>query len=114
MPFPRKFRHLIEITGDEVARPDYVWLAYAVCATEPDSCGWAGWMIEAAFQRTGEHHPTGTGDRIVPAADEQVCPRCGQPTYRTGVVQRLEPSGDQSPPLPLGGAYEVAPPEYAD
>lgn len=112
MAFPRKFQHLIELPDAQVPRPDYVWLAYAVCATEAESCGWGGWMIEAAFQRTGARHATGTGDRLLPAADDQRCPRCGRATYRTGVAQRLEPSADQAPPLIEGTDYMALPPTY--
>jgi hypothetical protein len=39
-PFPDKFRALIELREDQVPIPDYVWLSYAVCAVEEDSCGW--------------------------------------------------------------------------
>jgi hypothetical protein len=63
MPLPRKFKHLIELELKDVETPDYVWLAYAVCAVEKDACGWGGWMIEAAFKKTGAKHPTGTGTR---------------------------------------------------
>jgi hypothetical protein len=112
MAFPAKFRYLIERTAAEVDLPDYVWLAYAVCAMTVDGCGWEGWMIEVAFQRDGAKHPSGTGDRVLSAADEQVCPRCGRETFRTGVTLRLEPSVDQSPSLREGIAYNVAPIEY--
>jgi hypothetical protein len=114
MALPRKFQHLIELSEADVPRPDYVWLAYAVCATEVESCGWGGWMIEGAFQRTGERHPTGTGDRLLAAADDQRCPRCGRPTYRTGVTQRLEPAGAQEATLRPGVDYEAVPPSYHD
>jgi len=114
MAFPRKFRHLIELTETDVPRPDYVWLSYAVCAVEQESCGWGGWMIEAAYERTAERHPTGTGDRLLPAVDEQRCPRCGRETYRTGVTQRLEPADDQAPPLRPGADYVIAPPVFED
>jgi len=112
MPFPAKFRHLIERTAAEVESPDYVWLAYAVCAVTTEGCGWEGWMIEAAFRRDGAKHPTGTGDRLVNAANEQTCPRCGRETFRTEVALRLEPSTDQSPPSRLGIDHEVAPTEF--
>jgi hypothetical protein len=112
MTFPAKFRHLIERTVDEVEAPDYVWLAYAVCAVTADACGWEGWMLETALRGDGRKHPTGTGDRLLSAADEQVCPRCGRRTFRTGVAIRLEPSADQSRPLRAGIDYEVAPIEY--
>jgi hypothetical protein len=114
MAFPRRFQHLIETELDDVEAPDYVWLVYAVCAISPDACGWGGWMIEAAFRRTGESHPTGTGDKLVGAQDEQVCPRCGKETYRTGATLRFERSADQSPPRRAGIDYEVVQPTYED
>jgi hypothetical protein len=114
MSFPRKFRHLIETELTDVEAPDYVWLVYAVCALSADACGWGGWMIEAAFKRTGEAHPTATGDKLLSAVDEQVCPRCGRETYRTGAAVRLAPSQEQDPPLRPGVDYEVLPPLYEE
>ena len=32
MAFPAKFRHLLELTADDLDMPDYLWLTYAVCA----------------------------------------------------------------------------------
>ena len=112
MGFPAKFRHLIERTEADVESPDYVWLAYAVCAVTSEGCGWEGWMIEAAFRRDGTKHPTGTGDRLLSAAAEQICPRCGRETFRTQVSLRLDPSVDQSPPLRAGIDYDVSDVEY--
>ena len=114
MPFPAKFRHLLELTADDVEAPDYVWLSYAVCAVTADGCGWGGWMIGSAFRRDGAKHPTGTGDRLVSAVDEQICPRCGRETFRTRVELRLEPSADQSPVRRASIDYEVAPMEYEE
>jgi len=114
MSFPRKFRSLIEASPDSVEAPDYVWLVYAVCACTPDACGWGGWMIEAAFKQSSVRHPTGTGDRLLSAVDEQRCPRCGRETYRTGVALRVEPSSDQTPVEVEGRDYDVAPIEYVD
>jgi len=114
MGLPAKFRHLIERTSAEVESPDYVWLAYAVCALTKEACGWEGWMIEAAFRRDGQKHPTGTGDRLLSAADEQVCPRCGRGTFITEVTLRVEPSVDQSTRLRAGIDYEVVPIEYEE
>jgi hypothetical protein len=114
MAFPRKFQHLLEIELGDVETPDYVWLVYAVCAVTAEGCGWGGWMIEGAFQRSEERHPTGTGDRLLPAMDEQVCPRCGRETFRTGTQIRFEPSPDQSQPWQPGRDYEVVPIEYED
>lgn len=112
MPFPRKFQHLIQTELEDVVLPDYLWLAYAVCACSPDACGWGGWMIEAAFRRTGERHPTATGDLLLSAVDQQVCPRCGRVTYRTGAVLRMEPSPDQMSPVRERLDYGTRPPEF--
>ena len=115
MAFPAKFRHLLELTAADVERPDYVWLSYAVCAVTADGCGWGGWTIEAAFRRDGQRHPTSTGDRVLSAADEQVCPRCGRETFRTEAELRVEPSADQSSSkLRPGGDYDVMPMEYEE
>ena len=112
MPFPRKFQHLIETELTDVEAPDYVWLVYAVCALSSDACGWGGWMIEGAFKYTGEDHPTATGDKLLSAIDDQVCPRCGRGTYRTGATLRFEPCENQGLPLQPGVDYALIPPEY--
>lgn len=115
MALPAKFRHLLELTAADVESPDYVLLTYAVCAVTKESCGWGGWMIEAAFKSDGKKHPTGTGDRLVSAADEQICPRCGGETFRTEVTLRFEPSLDQSwPRLRTGIDYDESPMEYEE
>jgi hypothetical protein len=113
MAFPAKFRHLLELTAADLEMPDYLWLTYAVCAVTAEGCGWGGWMIEAAFYRDGQKHPTGTGDRLLSAVDEQVCPRCGRETFST-VDLRVEPSADQSKRLRPGIDYEVIPIEYEE
>jgi hypothetical protein len=60
-------------------------------------------------------HPTGTGDRLLSAADEQVCPRCGRETFRTEVELRVEPSADQSSfKLRPGIDYDAMPMEYEE
>ena len=103
---PRKFAPLLEIDRGDVETPDYVWLVYAVCACSEDACGWGGWMIEAAFKKTEERHWTRTGDKLLSAMDEQVCPRCGRETFRTGATLRLVPSEDQKPPWEPGKDYQ--------
>ena len=108
MSLPPHQRPLRDRTLADVEPPDYLWLTYAVCAVEPAACGWGGWMIEAAFKRDDQHHATGTGDRLLPAADVQRCPRCGCETYRTAATFRLEPSADQQPVHGVAGVdYEV-------
>jgi hypothetical protein len=109
MSFPRKFAHLLEIERGDVEAPDYVELVYAVCAVSKEGCGWGGWMIEGAFKVTGQHHPTGTGDKLLPAVDEQICPRCGRETFRTGANLRLVPSEEQKRSPEPEVDYEVVP-----
>lgn len=112
MSYPRKFQGLLEIERGDVPTPDYVWLVYAVCACFDDACGWGGWMIEAAFQGGGGGHPTSTGDALLPAVDQQVCPRCGREMFRTGASVRMVPSEDQRLPQEPGVDYAVAPIDY--
>jgi hypothetical protein len=114
MPFPRKFKKLIETELKDIEIPDYVWLTYAVCARENDSCGWGGWMIEAAFKETRKEHPTGTADKTLSAVTDQVCPRCGKTTFRTAASIKVVPSPDQTRAHVAGRDYEVLPIEYED
>ena len=78
MAFTRKFQKLLEIEMKDIEKPDGVWLTYAVCATEEDSCGWAGWMIEHIYKKDSKM----SGDRLqgkhLSALDEQICPNCGK------------------------------------
>ena len=37
---------------DDVVIPSQLWLAYSVCDTELQLCGWAGWILESL--RSGE------------------------------------------------------------
>jgi hypothetical protein len=115
MAFPRRFKHLIELELDDIESPDYAWLTYAVCACYKDSCGWGGWMIGAVFHKTEEEHPSSTGDKVLPAMMDQVCPSCGKALFRTGASIRLERSTDQTPPLIEGIDYVASDPiEYED
>jgi hypothetical protein len=109
MPYPEKYRALLDLTLNDVEVPDYAWLTYAVCAVADDACGWGGWIIEGVFKITGERYPTGTGDKLLPSADEQVCPQCGKPTFRTNASVRMEKSSDQTPVHGVPGVdYEVS------
>lgn len=65
-------------------------------------------MIEAAFQSGGGGHPTSTGDALLPSLDEQVCPRCGRETFRTGASRRMVPSDDQRLPREPGVDYKAS------
>lgn len=86
MPFPKKFQRMIEIKLDDVARPDEVWLTYAVCACFHDSCAWHGWILESVAKK-GESQPADT---------HQKCPQCGKETYPTAASLRLVPSRNQT------------------
>ncbi len=111
MRIPKRFRDAIE--SEPADLPDYVWLEHAVCALGPAPCGWAGWIIGAAFKRTTERCATSTGDKALVSDDTQVCPNCrgsdGREAtlFRTGHVRRLEVSPDQTPPLVEGRDYTV-------
>jgi hypothetical protein len=115
MPFPSKFRRLLETELKDIDVPDYVWLTYAVCGVERDSCGWAGWAIEVAVKRDCGDDAAGTGNRALSAMDHLLCPTCGRDLFRTESV-RYEPSQDQDPPVGQrpGVDYEVLPMEYED
>ena len=113
MAFPAKFKDSLELTLEEVERPDYLWLTYAVCGVYEDSCGWEGWVPEAIFRETAERHPTGTGDKLLPGL-EDLCPRCGKRLFRTAASLRFEVSDEQTPVREPGKDYEVAQMEYED
>ena len=108
MGFPRKFKELLEIEPCDVDRPDEAWLTYAVCATEKDSCGWGGWMLEDIRKNADGKDSS----LVLPAFCEQVCPRCGKETFRTGATLKFVPSSDQTGRLVAGVDYEELPIEY--
>ena len=116
MGYPKKFKQLLESTLNDVERPDYVWLTYAVCAMTADACGWDGWTIEGAFKQTDKLYPTATGDKALTSDNEnQRCPRCGRQLFRTQATIRLTPSGNQisTTGVPVID-YEVVPMRYDD
>lgn len=76
-------RRLQNISPDEVTVPTYAFLSHSVCATDKDGCGWQGWLLEGAFEATGQMHPTGTGDRSLATVTAQICPNCGKVLFRT-------------------------------
>ncbi|MGD9126345.1 MAG: hypothetical protein PVH19_03115 [Planctomycetia bacterium] len=78
-----KLKRLRELELEDIEMPDYVELVYAVCAGHKEACGWGGWTIDAAFKITGKRHPTGTGDKVLPANMHPKCPACGKPLYAT-------------------------------
>ena len=109
--FPQKFKKQLEQGLEDVIKPDYVFLVYAICGTEEDACGWEGWMLESVFKKSKDKHPTSTGDQFLTAADEQMCPRCGKTAFRTDAVMRFDKSDK---PASVGFDYEVAPTEYTE
>lgn len=113
MPYPRKFKRLLEPDPESVPRPDYLWLAHAVCATESSSCGWEGWVLDGVFRKSGVRYPTSTGDELLPSTDQSACPACGRALFRTGIAVRFERSQDQTPPMGRPGVdFEVGDIEY--
>jgi hypothetical protein len=103
MSFPEKFRALVELREGQVTVPDYVWLSYAVCAVEEDSCGWRGWVIESAWKIVGED----LKEIEVEADTEQGCPVCGKQAFRTGVEKQFRLNPDAGPKITY--PYETAP-----
>lgn len=105
MPFPEKFRDLIELREEQVDVPDYVWLSYAVCAVEEDSCAWQGWIIEAACKQR-----EGLPEEYVKADDDQVCPDCGKVLFRTEVEKQYRLNVNAGPKITF--ASEMVPITY--
>jgi RNA polymerase subunit RPABC4/transcription elongation factor Spt4 len=111
MGFPIKFKELLEIEKKDVEKPEEAWLTYAVCATEQNSCGWGGWMLEAVWKKTSDKRK----NQFLTANDEEVCPRCGRETYRTGASYRFVISPDQTPIGAVPGVdFEITPIEFED
>jgi hypothetical protein len=108
MAFPHKFKKLLESKDNDVDRPDYLWLVYAVCGCEEDSCGWQGWIIDGVFKATCSN------DTLLPSAATEDCPNCGKPLFRTEVELKFSPSEDQSGGLIRNVDYEVGEIEYRE
>lgn len=106
MAFPGKFRHLMEAAESEATIPDEVWLSFALCTVEEDSCGWTGWIIESAWKNHG-------ADRhAVVAADNQRCPNCGKVLFRTGLEKQYDLNPSQLPKLDF--SYESLPETFEE
>jgi len=112
MPFPKKFKLLLEPDPASVSRPDYAWLCYAVCACDADACGWSCWITDGVFRRTETRFPTSTGDEALTSPEPHSCPVCGRRLFRTDVAVRMEPSADQERPLRLVADYDADNMEY--
>src|SRR5689334_22688402 len=91
MPFPQKFRGLIEIREDEVNIPDIVYLSYSVCAVGNESCGWGGWTIESAKRVMDDAE-----QEVFEADTGQKCPRCGRDLYRA-ITKQFRLNSDWEP-----------------
>jgi hypothetical protein len=102
MPFPKKFKNLLETKRGQIEEPTSAWITYAVCGVEKDSCGWGGWILESAKGASGE----------LPSFTDQICPSCGKETFRTKVSIKFEPSKDQTRDLIEGRDYDVVPMQY--
>lgn len=113
MGFPRKFKERLELELKDLERPDYLWLTYAVCGVEKESCGWEGWIVESVTTKAEEDQPTGKWKRPLPIRDYD-CVECGRPLFRTGASLRFEVSADQTPHWVLGVNYEAEEMEYDD
>jgi hypothetical protein len=113
VPIPLKFKSLIESAEITAPIPDYVWMAFAVCVTDENACGWSGWIIEAvkrkAPRKNGKSQSTHR-DEVLTAADNQKCPRCGKQTSRTGVEKKF--NIDKKTPPKIEYEYEILPIEY--
>jgi len=100
-----KARTLENLTADEVEPPDFCTLTFAVCSSVPSGCGWGGWLLEAAYKaptdfldpetslslewpkefRSKFWDENETDYKMLPAQTQQICPSCGQATFRTEV-----------------------------
>jgi hypothetical protein len=103
MPFPSKFKALLEAKPGDVASPSEIWISFAVCGTSQDSCGWSGWILESVVDAEG---------RQLPAATDQVCGRCGKQLFRTVVAIKAVQAPDQSSTLVPGRDYVASPTDY--
>ena len=112
--FPKKFKKLIEIQKNDIDNPDYIFLTYAVCAVQADSCGWGGWVIEAAYQKSDKKYQTSTGDKLLPTCYCDVCPKCGNQLFRTDACILLEPSQKEISSLLIKMDYQQVPIQYDD
>lgn len=106
MPFPKKFKELLESSAAET--PDFVWIVYAVCGAERESCGWHGWAIEEVV-RAGE--PYG---KTLESDDRLRCPNCGRLLFRTDEGLRFDRAPQQPVHRKPGIDYEVVEPTYLD
>ena len=97
---------MIELREGQVTIPDVVWLSYAVCAVDEDSCGWGGWILESAWKVGADHKEV-----EVESDAEQRCPRCAKLLFRTEVEKQFRLNPDAGPKIDY--PYETTPIEFA-
>jgi hypothetical protein len=90
MPFPLKFKEKLETTKKDIDIPDEVWIVYAICGCEKDSCGWEGWTLESVLKKMN------TKEIQLKCMHDQICPDCGQELFRTDTQIKMKYSKDQS------------------
>jgi hypothetical protein len=95
MPFPRKFKHLIERDTTGLTAPEAVRIEFCACATETDSCGWQGWTLSAL-------DPSPAETRRHEADTRQRCPRCDRPLFHIGPELKYYRSPEQETDLSNG------------
>lgn len=78
-----KYGDLREIDEEDIRFPTYATISHAVCASDGGGCGWAGFLLEGVFEVDGQRHHSGTGDKVLPAVTNQICPCCGELVFRT-------------------------------
>jgi hypothetical protein len=77
VPFPAKFKGLLELRAGDVEAPRHACLVYAVCGRETHSCGWHGWALAGVWRDRDPSHDDPHPD-LLPGAYEARCPRCGR------------------------------------
>ncbi|MFY0632589.1 MAG: hypothetical protein JXQ91_02155 [Vannielia sp.] len=71
------------------AGPDTAQLTLSTCLGAEKSCGWTGWLLEAAFDSRRKSALFPTEGSPVPAITSQTCPNCQSQVFRTGVARRF-------------------------
>ena len=106
MAFPKKFKPLLDLSYDQVEKPTYVWLVNAVCAVQPDSCEWEGWVLDGVLiVKRGNENP-------LPSDQFLNCPRCRKALFRTEVYYKFDMCSDQTGGLVEGQDYTSPPMLY--
>ncbi len=113
MGFPRKWKHLIETSLEDLETPDRLFVVYGVCVAEKDSCGWKGWILESVYKKSNSKHSITDYDLLLESDSEYKCPNCGRDLFRTDTRMIFEKSTDQGPAaMPV--EFECLPIEWDD